>query len=276
MVGRQIVKLVESHPFLQVGATPTRDQLVDYEPEALVLSALSNEIAPQIEEKIIDKGGIVVSNASYDRSHLILPGINFDEIGDQPKRISVPNCVTCGLTMALKPLVDVFGVEAVHVTSLQAISGAGYPGVASLDILSNVIPFIENEEEKIESEPLKLLNETFPISATAMRVPVEHGHLVSVSVKLRKSINGAQLVKEWNAFPHTIYSERGDYPQPKRDLTETKVSIGRLRKCPNFDYKFVILSHNLIQGAAHASVQIAEYLCQNLKNRNPLSKSLKK
>ena len=202
------------------------------------------------------------------------------------KIVTNPNCSTIGIALALKPLLDRFGIEAVHVVTMQAISGAGYPGVASLDILDNVIPFIKGEEEKVESEPLKILGhfeagaivpEKIAISAQCNRVAVSDGHVGCLAVKLKKKAASTELIEAWRGFTSEAqemrlpsapekplyYFEEENYPQPKRHRSLDKgmaVSIGRLRPCPLFDYKFVILSHNIIRGAAGCAILNAELM----------------
>ncbi|MCF7806615.1 MAG: aspartate-semialdehyde dehydrogenase [Simkaniaceae bacterium] len=290
-----MIALLKEHPRFYVKQVCAREERVGSEcigigllfesiqsvaDESLVLSALPNRAAQYIEPMLAEKGCLVISNAQCHRMQegvpLVLPDVNPEALLDITRGIvCVPNCVVAGLTVALKPLHDHFGIDAVHVTTLQAISGAGYPGVASLDILGNVIPHIQGEEEKIEMEPLKILKTSFPISATAMRVPVKHGHMASVALKLKRSVSLDAIIHAWNSykgFSQQLFSapknpirylQGVDDPQPQRHVEldrGMRVSIGRLRKCSNFDCKFILLSHNLIQGAAGTSVLIAEAL----------------
>jgi aspartate-semialdehyde dehydrogenase len=210
---------------------------------------------------------------------LVLPA------GAQKRKIVTnPNCSAIGVCLALKPLHDLFGLEAVNVVTMQAISGAGYPGVASMDIVDNVIPFISGEEDKLENEPLKIFGTldhgkiipaTFGISAHCNRVAVSDGHTACVSVKLKKKATPEQLIAAWNGFTSVpqemvlpmapmrpiYYFEEERYPQPKlhRNLDKgMSVAVGRLRTCPLFDYKFVILSHNTIRGAAGGAILCGE------------------
>ena len=187
--------------------------------------------------------------------------------------------------MALAPLYKEFGLDKVIVTTFQALSGAGYPGVPSLDIIDNVVPFISGEEPKVESEPLKILGKldegTFipadlKISASCTRVNVQDGHLESVSVGLKKKASLNDLIASWEKFdplngldlpfapsPPLMYRREEDRPQPRRDRDEGKGMasvVGRLRKCAILDYKFFVLSHNTIRGAAGAAILNAEYL----------------
>jgi aspartate-semialdehyde dehydrogenase len=261
----------------------------------LVFSGLDSSVAGGIETAFANNGYTVVSNSSNHRQDadvpLMIPEVNQDhlEVVKRQKSypgmiITNPNCSTIGLTLALKPLCDLFGVEQVNVVTMQAISGAGYPGIASLDILDNVIPYIAKEEEKLEQEPLKILGKltekgfepaTIKLSAQCNRVPVSCGHLECVSLKLKRKASKEEIINAWRSFkgvPQIAqlpsapeqpihYFEQDNYPQPKlhRDLDKgMAVSIGRLRECPLLDYKFVLLSHNTIRGAAGGSILIAE------------------
>ncbi len=197
-----------------------------------------------------------------------------------------PNCSAIGLVVALAPLHQKFGVESLFVTTMQAVSGAGYPGVASLDILGNVIPFIKNEEEKMEEETKKLLGKLnshsvqdagFSMTAHCNRVAVEDGHTESVSVKLKTKASADEIIAaltEFRSKPYelgcplapehpVVYDAAPDRPQPRFDLDRGNgmtVSVGRLRPCGVLDYKFTVLSHNTIRGAAGAALLNAELL----------------
>jgi aspartate-semialdehyde dehydrogenase len=188
--------------------------------------------------------------------------------------------------MAIGPLHRAFGIEQVFAVTMQAVSGAGYPGVASLDILGNVIPFIGSEEEKMESETQKILGRVngnviepapFTVSAQCNRVAVEDGHTESVSVKLKSKASLediARVLCEFRGRPqelrlpsapaHPVVLARGnDRPQPRFDVdtgSGMSVVVGRLRPCPLLDYKFTVLSHNTIRGAAGAALLNAELL----------------
>ena len=212
--------------------------------------------------------------------------------------ITNPNCSTIQLALALKPLADAFGgLRRVQVTTLQAVSGAGYPGVASFDILDNVVPYIAEEEEKIERETHKILGSFQPtdpgrtdsgefvpascrVSATCTRVPVREGHLACVSVEVGRQRDGdgitsQDLIEAWTTFaaepqrlrlPHApsspiVVRPEPDRPQPLYDRHAgggMAVVIGRVRPCPNFGHKFVVLGHNTLRGAAGASILNAE------------------
>lgn len=267
-------------------------------PCKLVFSALDASVAGKIESDFAGAGYIIVSNARNHRFSqdvpLLIPDVNPDHIDlvasqkypDNGMIITNPNCSTTGLAMALKPLYDAFGIDAVHVVTMQAISGAGYPGLSAMDITENVIPFIGGEEEKMESEPLKILGRLdkdqvepakFAISASCNRVPVIDGHLESVAVKLTNKAEIEDLITAWNNYtslPQQLklpfapvqpihYLEGPNHPQPRihRDLENgMAVSIGRLRHCPILDYKFTLLVHNTVRGAAGGAILNAELL----------------
>jgi aspartate-semialdehyde dehydrogenase len=262
----------------------------------ILFSGLDAAVAGEIEEDLANKGYIVISNARNHRFDkdvpLLIPEVNPGhlELLKNQKRsgaiVTNPNCSTIGLVLALKPLYDRFGLEAVNVVTMQALSGAGYPGVSSLDIIDNVVPFIGGEEEKMEQEPLKILGAfkkegveaaSFSISAQCNRVAVIDGHLETVQVKLKKKATKEEIIELWNTYtsmpqqyelpsapvrPVRYYHEP-NYPQPKLHRNTDKgmaVSVGRLRECPLFDYKFVIMSHNTIRGAAGGTILNAELM----------------
>jgi len=263
----------------------------------LVFSGLDSSVAGEIEEAFAKKGYVVVSNSKNHRMDkdvpLLVPEINADhlEIIKMQKYnggciVTNPNCSTIGLALALKPLHDKFGLEAVNVVTMQALSGAGYPGVASLDTIDNVIPFISGEEQKVETEPLKILGTlnsssikftNIKISAQCNRVSVVDGHTECVQVKLKKKSSIEEIKDAWNNFsgePQRLslptapikpiyYFEEAKYPQPRIHRNIDKgmaVSIGRLREDTLFDYKFVILSHNTVRGAAGGAILCAELM----------------
>jgi len=200
--------------------------------------------------------------------------------------VTNPNCSAIGLVMALAPLQKRFGLETVMAVTMQAVSGAGYPGVASLDILGNVIPYIRNEEEKMEEETLKLLGQLngtkvspagFAMSAQCNRVAVEDGHTESVSVRLKTKARPEEMIAAWNEYRSepqelklpsapehpVVYLEANDRPQPRFDVdlgAGMTAAVGRLRPCGVLDWKFTVLSHNTIRGAAGAAVLNAELL----------------
>lgn len=270
-------------------------------PCRLVFSALDGAVAGQVETEFAQAGFGVISCARSHRMDadvpLLIPEVNIEHlelIKEQkyPKKgfiVAKPNCAVIGLTMALRPLQLEFGVEAIHVVTMQSVSGAGYPGVPSLSLLDNIIPYIAGEEDRLLEEPLKILGkinmgkiEPYPltISATTTRVPVTEGHLEVVSVKLKEKPSLEQVKRAFKEYapgvqemhlpssPRSVlhYFEEVDFPQPKlhRDLEQgMTVSIGRLRPDPILDYKFVCLSHNTVRGAAGGAVLIAELLVKN-------------
>lgn len=265
----------------------------------LVFSALPKEAAETREPELAHAGHIVCTNASahriVDDVPLLLPEVNADHISlievQRRKRgwggalIANSNCTAMPVVMALKPLLQ-FGVRKIHMVSAQAISGAGYPGVASLDIIDNVIPYVSGDEDKMETETLKMLGKLRDeqvvwldavAGASCNRVPVVDGHLVNVSIELVDKPDLNTIIQAWENFrgpdpvPHLpsapeqplIYLPYQDRPQPRRDRNAgagMSTSIGRLRPCPILDYKFVALSHNTIRGAAGCSILNAELL----------------
>ena len=268
----------------------------------LVFSALPSEVAGPVEERFAAAGYWVSSNASAHRMDadvpLLIPEVNPDHIAiiehQQRQRgwqrgfiVTNPNCSTVVLVMALKPLADRFGLRQVSVVTMQALSGAGYPGVPSLDILDNVLPYIGGEEAKVESEPLKLLGALegeafhpadFAVSAQCNRVAVRDGHFEAVSVTLKQSdvtaVQVAEAMSSFRALPQELnlpsapqhpllVRPEQDRPQPLYDRDEGKgmsVVVGRVRPCPVMDFKFIALGHNTIRGAAGAAILNAELL----------------
>ena len=228
---------------------------------------------------------------------LLVPEVNADHLGaivQQRKQRNWPGCIVTNancsatpLVMALKPLQEAFGVRKVMVTTLQAISGAGYPGLPSYDILDNAIPYIGGEEEKVESETLKMLgrweegvgfsNAPMVVSAQCNRVATREGHLECASVELERDTSPEEIVAAWQSYmPESrrlrlpsapeevlVYRSEPDRPQTLRDRDAghgMTITVGRLRRCPILSYKFVLLGHNTIRGAAGGSILNAE-LC---------------
>jgi aspartate-semialdehyde dehydrogenase len=222
---------------------------------------------------------------------LLVPEVNPDHLrltASQPYDggaiVTNPNCSTIGLVLALAPLHAAFGLEAVHVVTLQAASGAGFPGVSSLELVDNVVPFIGGEEPKVERETLKILgalsddgvaDANLVVSAQCNRVPVLDGHTECVSVKLRSVASADEVIEAWQGFraepqwlelptapaQPIIYDIADNAPQPRlhRDAGGgMAATVGRLRPCPLLDFKFVVLSHNTIRGAAGGSLLAAE------------------
>jgi len=267
----------------------------------VVFSAMDASVAGPIEEEFAGAGYCVFSNARNHRYDadvpILLPEINAEHaavIEYQRKNrgwkgfiVTNSNCSTMGLVIPLKPLDLAFGLEAVNVVTMQAISGAGYPGVSALDIIDNVIPHISGEEPKMERESLKMLGNleagktfvdgAFKISAQCNRVFVLDGHLKCTSVGLRKKPGVEEFtaaLAEFSARPQElklpsaperpiIVRTEQDRPQPRFDRDHgagMSVTVGRIRSCNVLDYKLLILSHNTVRGAAGASILNAEFL----------------
>ena len=266
----------------------------------LVFSGLDSSVAGEIETAFAQAGHVIVSNSRNHRMDptvpLLIPEVNADHLalldaqgaayGWKGRIVTNPNCAVVVLAMALAPLRQ-FGLKTTLVTTLQAISGAGYPGVASWDILANVIPYIGGgEEEKVETEAKKILGtltdgsvsfHPLTVSATTTRVPVHNGHTASVSVGLEQKPTSDAVIDAWRTFsgrpqalqlpsapPHPlVYLTELNRPQPTLDVNRDggmTVSVGRLRSCPVLDYKFVALGHNTIRGAAGAAILNAELM----------------
>ncbi len=273
------------------------------EPEGapkIIFAALDADIARELEPKFAAAGCAVVSNSSAFRMHanvpLVIPEVNADHlhlIEEQTWRkqsagymVTNPNCSAIGLVLALKPIEERFGIEQIFVTTMQAISGAGYPGVASMDINANVIPYIGGEEEKMQIETQKILGELTaagfeplpaPVSAHCNRVPVVDGHMTAVSVKLRDKVDATAIRNAYDTYRSipqerklpsaperpVVYMEQQDRPQPRRDAERDNgmaVFVGRVRPCPVFDWKFIACGHNTVRGAAGAAVLNAELM----------------
>ena len=265
----------------------------------VIFAALDTDIALELEPRFAAAGCAVISNSSAFRMQadvpLVIPEVNaahLDMLETQSWRrqsggyiVTNPNCSAIGLVLALKPLADRFGLESVFVSTMQAVSGAGYPGVPSLDILGNVVPYIRGEEEKLEAETLKLLGKltgktveplNARVSAHCNRVAVEDGHTENVSIKLTKRVKREEILAAWSEFAPLAgynlptapsqpveFSAADDRPQPRLDRMRGKgmaATVGRLRPCSLFDWKFTVLSHNTIRGGAGAAVLNGEFL----------------
>ena len=265
----------------------------------IVLSALDSSVASEIEKSFAKEGYPVSSNAKNHRMDedvpLLIPEINHDHLSlierQRKKRgwkgfiVTDPNCSTIHMCLALKPLIDSFGIEKVSVMTMQAVSGAGYPGVPSIDIIDNIMPFISDEEEKLETEPLKIFgseknmhihNADMKISAQCNRVSVRYGHMEALSVKFSRRPEREEIIESFERFSpiknlglHSaperpvVYKNEENRPQNKLDLgIEGGMAsvVGRLRECSILDYKFVVLGHNLVRGAAGAAILNAELL----------------
>jgi aspartate-semialdehyde dehydrogenase len=265
----------------------------------LLFSAMDASVATDIERAFAQAGHIVVSNSKNHRMEtdvpLLVPEVNPDHLklvlvqqrnrGWKGQIVTNPNCSTVVLTMALGPLKQ-FGITRVVATTMQAISGAGYPGVASMDINANVIPYIGGEEEKMQQETQKILGEykgdrveplAARVSAHCNRVPVVDGHTVTVSVELAskpserevlEALRGFRSVPQEKKLPSApahpvIYMTEHDRPQPRRDVERERgmaAFVGRLRPCPVLDWKLVAMGHNTVRGAAGAAVLNAELM----------------
>jgi aspartate-semialdehyde dehydrogenase len=265
----------------------------------LIFSSMASNQAAEIERAFAAEGHIVVSNSSHYRMAedvpLLVPEVNPGHLGllsgQRRERgwsgaiVTNPNCAAVGLVMALAPL-KVFGLMNAMVTTFQAVSGAGYPGVPSLDILGNVIPYIGGEEEKVESEPQKILGdlmgdriEPLPlaVSASCHRVPTIDGHMVAVSLEFERKPSREELIEALAGFRglpqdrdlptapkrpiHVM--EAPDRPQTRKDVNlegGMATAVGRIRECAVFHWKLVTLSHNVLRGAAGAAVLNAELM----------------
>ena len=269
-------------------------------PAKLVFSALPASIASEVEPIFAQAGYLVCSNASAFRYEpdvpLIIPEVNGDHLelitrqrterGWSGLIVTSPNCTATGIVLPLKPLDETFDLQRVFAATMQAISGAGYPGVASLDIMDNVVPYVVGEEEKIERETRLLLGSIedgqrveadVTVSAQANRVPVVDGHTVCLSLGFKKrstveeavavlsDFRGLDFVRELPSAPEhpVIVNIKPDRPQPRRDRDAEKgmtVTVGRVRECPLLDLRLVSVSHNTLRGAASGSLLNAELL----------------
>ena len=295
-----------------ISGTPIPESVADLEVRSvdddlgcdLVFSGLDASVAGEVEAAFARRGLPVVSNARNYRLDptvpLLIPEVNPDHLALIDRQdwgapggyvVTNPNCSTVGLATALKPLDDAFGVEAVHVVTMQALSGAGYPGVSSLDALGNVVPHIGGEEEKMAVETRKLLgtltedgvdDADIVVSAQCHRVPVLDGHLEAVSVRFRAAASPADVaaaLREWTpsitdldlpTLPARTVEVRDDldFPQPRRHANlggGMTVSVGKVQACPAIagegrGAKFVVLSHNTVRGAAGGAILNAELL----------------
>jgi aspartate-semialdehyde dehydrogenase len=270
----------------------------------IVFSALDSSVAGEAECEFALRGRLVLSNARNHRMDpdvpLVIPEVNGDHlslIGAQRRKrgwadggaiVTNANCAATVIAMAIAPLHQSFGIRRLFVATMQAVSGAGYPGVAALDILGNIIPCIASEEEKIEAELGKLLgrlsNEhivaaSFPVSAHANRVHVRHGHSACISLELEQKVSlqeAAKVLRNWRGYPACAglpsapatplaLMDEPDRPQPVRDVDSGEgmtVSVGRLRADAILDLRMVALGHNTVRGAAGGSVLNAELLAR--------------
>lgn len=266
----------------------------------LVFSALPSRVALEAEPELASRGYLVCSNASAHRMGpdipLLIPEINADHLAlidhQRAQRgwpgliVTSPNCASTAIVFPLKAMDDAFGLSQVHAVTMQAISGAGYPGVSSLEITDNVIPFIPGEEPKLEQESRKMLGDlsagtiepgNFQVSAQVNRVPVLDGHLVVLSIGLQKEANLEDVIGALEAFKASdsiaglpsapdralVLRHEEDRPQPRLDREAENgmaVSVGRVQSCSVLDYKMISLVHNTVRGAAGGAVLNAELL----------------
>ena len=325
-VGQKFIELLSDHPWFEISELCASDKSADKkykdavdwfltkpfpknigelvvqkcEPvlkSKIVFSGLDSSVAGEIETAFAKAGYKVISNSKNHRMDrdvpLLIPEVNpehLDLIKSQNYGegciVTNPNCSVIGLVLALKPLIDKFGIEAVNVVTMQAISGAGHPRTVNLDIEDNVIPFIKDEEPKVETEPLKILGRLnsnqikyndFKISAQCNRVNVTDGHTECVQVKFKTKTGIDEILHAWKNYssvPQELklplaplrpihYSDEDKFPQPKYQRDADKgmsVSVGRLRADPIFDYRFVITSHNTVRGAAGGAILCAELM----------------
>lgn len=321
MVGQRFVALLRNHPQFTVaelaasdrsvgrsydaaapwrleGDNPMPDRVVvACEPGAVasrvVFSALDGAVAAPIEAAFAAAGHVVISNASASRMAegvpLVIPELNPDHVelvrGRSGYIVTNPNCTAIPMTVALAPLHRAWGVEAVTCASYQAVSGAGYPGESAWDILGNVHPHPGDEEQKVATEPLKILGRrdgarivpaSFPISARCVRVPVADGHLIAVQVRLRTSPPLEHIVEalrdftadqELHSSPRPVIriATRRDRPSPRADALAgggMAITVGRIEACEVLTVKFFALAHNAIRGAAGGAIANAELLLQ--------------
>lgn len=323
-VGQRFVQLLAEHPWFEIAAlggsersagkpygeavrwlqsSPIPERVARMPVEAagpsddcpIAFSALDSSVAGDIETRCARSGQVVVSNAKNHRMDpdvpLVVPEVNPDHVDLAREQdfgggaiLTNPNCSTIGLVIALKPLADAFGLRSVHVVTLQALSGAGLPGVPALESLDNVIPFIPGEEDKLQQEPAKIFGRRvdkairpaeMTVSAQCNRVAVLDGHLLCVSAAFGRRVNPERAVRAFEEFspqirdlelpsapdPAIELCRRQDGPQPRlhRDAGRgMAVTVGRIRRCSSLDLRFVTLSHNTIRGAAGGSILLGE------------------
>lgn len=328
-VGQKFIELLKDHPWFEIaelGAsersagkkystaanwimkTPLAKEVAELEVKKcipnyeakLIFSGLDSSVAEQIETDFANAGYFVISNSRNHRFDkdvpLMIPEVNADHlslIDKQPYKggiVTNPNCSTIGMVLALKPLHDAFKIKKINVVTMQALSGGGYPGVPSMDILDNVVPYIGGEEEKMETEPRKILGKLgngeiefdndIKISAQCNRVAVIDGHLETIQIEFENKPTKEEIIEVWDNFqgvPQKLnlpfapvkpihYFSEDNLPQPKlqRDVENGMVvSVGRLREDPLFHYKFIALSHNTVRGAAGGTILNAELLKAN-------------
>lgn len=288
----------ETAPFSEKTGNIVIKKIGDPLDARILFSGLDSAVAGEAESWYAEKGFTVVSNSKNHRMDeqvpLVIPEVNnahFKLINLQPGYsksggfiVTNPNCAVVVMVMALYPIHRDFGIKKVMVTTMQAISGAGYPGVPSLDILGNVIPYISDEEHKVETEAQKILgalNENnidfadFKVSASCNRVPVRDGHTMSISFETIKKVSKEEIINSLRDFKGLelasspdevlVYFDDPTRPQPLLDVNSGKgmtVTVGNIRTCNILDYKMNALGHNTIRGAAGAAILNAEFLLQ--------------
>lgn len=328
-VGQKLIELLQNHPWFEIEVLAASDKsvgkryqdVVSWQSEhpipshvaekivhpcipkfdtPIVFSALDSSVALEIEQSFLQAGYHVISNAKNHRNHsdvpIIIPEVNANHIElihqqkTKGKIITNPNCVVAGLAMVIKPLAQAFGLQKMQVHTLQAISGAGYFNLSAYQILDNIIPYIADEEAKVESEPKKILgsfSKTYieplncTISAQCNRVAVRNGHMANVSVSFKQKPTLNQILECWNDFNRNsqdlklpsipkkpiVYFNELIFPQPRfhADLEQGySVAIGKLAQCPCLDFKLTLLVNNLVRGAAGCSILNAELLCLHI------------
>lgn len=306
VIGEEYLRLLKNHPWFEIAFLAASEKRVatlsplglpyssieDINTAkkrcSLVFSALPSSLS-QIEERYAEVLPLLSHNATHRMKKgvpLVIPEINPDHLellkGKKGYLLAKPNCALFSFLLPLAPLFKLFPVDKIHVTTLQAISGAGLNALAAMEIHNNVIPYIGSEEEKLESEPLKILgtlqgDEILPaaiaISAHCNRVPVLHGHFACVSLAFKKKPTSEEILEMWRHFNPLAslelpsapkqpihYLEEPNRPQTRLDLNAMGVTVGRLRPCPLLDFRFVGLSHNAIRGGAGGGLLLAELL----------------
>ncbi|MCI5052280.1 MAG: aspartate-semialdehyde dehydrogenase [Simkaniaceae bacterium] len=298
LVGTKLLEMIKNHPWFEVTQLVGSEKSLGREiqglkvesisssPKApLIFSCLSASVAHDVEADLAAKGYYVVSNASSHRFSpgipLVIPEVNGEQVTSDHHLITNPNCSVTGIVLALKPLVDKFGITSLNVTTLQALSGAGknHP-----TLIENVLPYIKGEEEKIEREPKKILQREFPIEATAFRVPVVDGHLANVTVSFENEASSTEIIDAWRQFSSIqlpssplksiIYDEDTHAPQPQLHCMRgdgMSITIGRLREISRLKWRFVVLCHNLIRGAAGGALLNGELIASRSQLLAPSS-----
>lgn len=296
-IGEEYIRLLKNHPWFEITFLASSDKrigeksptgiefssLEDFQKAKkncrFLFSALPNSVASKTDDKYVEHGFSMVSHASCHRMRedvpLIIPEVNPEHLssiaGKKNFIIAKPNCALLSFLLPLAPLHKVFGIEKISVTTLQSLSGAGNLALANEDMQKNIIPYITEEEEKLEKEPQKILGASnLVISAHCNRVPTTFGHYACTSVSFSKKPKREEILKLWQEFegPNLpsadkhplVYVEDESGPQIRTSLRPMSVTLGRLRACSLLDFRFVGLSHNTIRGGAGGGILIAELL----------------